>query len=268
MQQELRKAIAGYLSPESKRRFLSMVEFANVIHLPRTTLNRARLGQLVKATDGKVHLGCSGTRLRGFVNVDLRPTSATDVVMDCSRLTPFGDGSLTLLYSNAFFEHLYRRQQPELMREAVRALKPDGLLLFTGIPDFRGVARAYLQRAEPGHVSARFDAYEAYRYTHGDPDGAPGFWLAQLHKSLLDAETLATLARDAGFRNGLVFDYLWGGEQHRVTLGIVASRVQEISEMDLGELPIPAYARIKQDSLRAVLIWDQLGLRSVGTDTE
>lgn len=262
MQKNVRQTLARYLSPESKRRLLSVLEMTNEIHRPRAVLNRVRLATLLESCEGRVHLGCSGTRLSGFINVDLRPTRATDLVMDCSRLRPFPDRSVSLLYSNAFFEHLYRPQQPVLMREAARALRDDGLLLFTGIPDFRGVARAYLERAEPGHVGPRFDLYEAYRYTHGDPDGAPGFWLAQLHKSLLDAETLSALARDAGFSNGVVFDYRWGTEPHRVTIGVAASRDPSVVAVPPQEFPIPAYARVRSDSLRVLVRWDASGARA------
>lgn len=184
--------------------------------------NRANMAPLLDRCRGRVHLGCNTVKVDGFVNVDVRPTSATDVVHDCTDVAIFPDGSLQLVFSNAFFEHVYVNARLRLLRDIRRALGAEGCLLFTGLPDFEGIARAYLERRRPGHVSPVFDLYEVYRYTHGDPEGTPDWWLAQLHKGLFDAETLEKLLKEAGFAAGSVFGYCWGQEPHAVTLGCIA----------------------------------------------
>lgn len=92
----------------------------------------------------QVQLGCGDRGVAGMLNIDARVTGATDMVADCSRLSQFDRGSLTMIFSNAFFEHLYRQQQLSLLRDCVRTLKPGGLLLFLGIPNFEIVCREYL----------------------------------------------------------------------------------------------------------------------------
>jgi predicted SAM-dependent methyltransferase len=172
----------------------------------------------------KLHVGCDVIRLEGFVNIDARRTSATDLVHPCKDLSPFDANVAELVFSNAFFEHLFAADRLPFLQEAHRVLVSNGMLYLTGIPDFEGLARAYLARAK-GHVSRRFDVDEVYRYTHGNPEQAPTWWLEQLHKSINDGETLASLIAAAGFNRWFVFRYAWGDEANPVNLGALAQKV-------------------------------------------
>lgn len=186
--------------------------------------NGVELHNLLRRAEGRVHLGCNDVRLDGFVNVDLRSTKATDIVHDCRDLSIFPSRSLSFIYSNAFFEHVYLADQQRLMRDLLRTFADDGWVAFTGLPDFEGVARAYVERRTPGNVSEAFDLREAYRYTHGAPEGRQEWWQAQLHKVLLDAPTVLELCKTVGFATCEVFSYCWGNEPNDVTLGFVATK--------------------------------------------
>ena len=185
--------------------------------------NGVDVNNLLRQSEGRIHLGCNDVRLDGFVNVDLRSTKATDIVHDCKDLAIFPSQSLSFVYSNAFLEHVYLADQERLMRDVRRVLSDDGWLAFTGLPDFEGVARAYLERRQ-GHVSDTFNLHEAYRYTHGAPEGKQSWWQAQLHKVLLDAPTLLELCKSVGFGTCEVFSYCWGNEPNQVTLGFTATK--------------------------------------------
>jgi len=169
----------------------------------------------------QVQLGCGDRGVAGMLNMDARVTRATDMVADCSRLRGFDDVSLTMIFSNAFFEHLYRQQQLPLLRDCARTLKPGGLLLFLGIPDFEGVCREYLSTND-GNIGEYSRLEWAYRYTYGDPEQHPEWWTKQLHKDLFDSDTLAELARSAGFVTSIVFRYCYPGEIWPVNLGLCA----------------------------------------------
>lgn len=133
--------------------------------------------------------------------------------------------SVTLAFSHAFFEHLYRSVRLPHLRRIFDSLEPTGACCYIGIPYFPNIARFYLERA-PGIVGPVFDLYNVYRYTHGDPEqaGAAGWWLEQLHKSLFDAEELSTLLRDAGFRTWTQFCYAYPGEELPLSIGFYGSR--------------------------------------------
>lgn len=174
----------------------------------------------------RLHLGCADVRLEGFLNADVRATAATDLVLDCSDLDGLAAHSFSLIYSNAFLEHLYIDERERCLRGVHRVLKVDGVAVFTGIPDFEQVARAYLgaeavNSTEPGSTPERFDLYQVYRYTHGAPEQVP--WrFAQLHKSLFDKDTIEELLRKSGFRCFCIFRYGWGNERTPANCGFVA----------------------------------------------
>jgi hypothetical protein len=207
---------------------------------------------LLDRCGGRVHLGCNTVKVEGFVNVDVRATSATDFVHDCRDVAIFPDKTLKVVFSNAFFEHVYVNDRIRLLKDIKRALASDGYLLFTGLPDFEGIARAYLEKRTPGNVSKVFDLFEAYRYTHGAPEGEPTWWLAQLHKGLFDAATLEQLLRAAGFTGGAVFGYRWGTEPNAVTIGCTAhvgSRHAPVTVEEVRRMTEVLPANINHESL-------------------
>jgi hypothetical protein len=77
---------------------------------------------------------------------------------------------VSLAFSNAFFEHLYRDQRLPHLRRSRESLQPDGACCYMGIPYVRNIATFYLEGG-PGIIGPRFDLYEVYRYTHGDRAG-------------------------------------------------------------------------------------------------
>ena len=185
--------------------------------------NPGRVAALQRQRSLRVHLGCGSDRLPGFVNIDARATAATDVVMDLTlpRLAP---GSVALAFSNAFFEHLYRLSRAPHLRRVREALTGEGVCCYIGIPYFRNVARLYIERG-PGTAGPVFDLDNVYRYTHGDPEHQPAWWLGQLHKSLFDEEEIAGLLEDSGFGSSVVFCYGYPGDTHEVpvTMGFYAT---------------------------------------------
>jgi hypothetical protein len=192
--------------------------------IPRQIANRRRLAALQRERGLRLHFGCGSDRLADFVNVDYRRTPATDVTMDLNR-PALAPGSVSCAFSNAFFEHLYRDQRVPHLQRVHEALQTDGVCCYIGLPYFRNVARFYLEGG-PGTVGARFDLYNVYRYTHGDPEHQPGWWLGQLHKSLFDERELGGLLRDAGFVSFVMFCYGYPGDENElpVTMGFYATR--------------------------------------------
>jgi predicted SAM-dependent methyltransferase len=95
----------------------------------------------------RLHLGCGGHRLDGWINLDLSPDGSTDVLADCARALPFADASIAFIHSEDLIEHLDRSGGLRLLEECFRVLRPGGVMrLLT--PDLRAlVARVYRGRA-------------------------------------------------------------------------------------------------------------------------
>lgn len=191
--------------------------------LLRVIRNRFRLAALQRQRGLRIHLGCGDDRLPGFVNIDYRPTPAVDVAMDLS-LPRLADGSVSLAFSNAFFEHLYRPSRAPHLQRIRRALAPDGACCYIGIPYFPNIARLYVERG-PGTAGPLFDLYNVYRYTHGDPEGQAAWWIGQLHKSLFDEDEVAALLAPSGFGAYVAFCYGYPGDVNEVpvTMGFYAT---------------------------------------------
>lgn len=190
-------------------------------YLIRSLINKYLLREYLVEKYRKLHLGCGDVKIRQCLNLDCRATSATDIIHDCTNLNLFPEKSFLAVFSNAFLEHLYREKLVPCLKSVHRILRDDGTAIFIGIPDFQEVAKAYLDQA-PGIVSRHFDLYNVYRYTHGDPEQSPKWWLGQLHKSLFDRETLKHLLQESGFKFFYIFKYCYKDENMPIPIGFVA----------------------------------------------
>ena len=173
------------------------------------------------------HLGCGHQALDGFINVDIQPSEATDLVLDLNTLADLPGQRADGFFSHAFFEHLYRDSRVAHLRAARELLRPEGFVCYIGLPDFRRIAEMYLSRA-PGIEGPIFDLHNVYRLTHGHPEMGGTDWLAQLHKSLFDVDEIDRLLRDAGFPSYVIFRYVFPGDPPGadLTLGLYATPVR------------------------------------------
>ncbi|MGV6875752.1 class I SAM-dependent methyltransferase [Pseudochelatococcus sp. B33] len=73
------------------------------------------------------------------VRVDIDVRVRPDVVADVTDLSAFGDGSVDAVWSSHNLEHLHDHQVPLALREFLRVLRGDGLVLLT-MPDLQAVA--------------------------------------------------------------------------------------------------------------------------------
>ena len=213
------------LSPEHRKtvkRFL--ISVTGIYHYFRCFINKHFLLASLIENTGKLHLGCGDIRLGGFLNVDYRALPAADIAHDCTSLDIFPANTFTLVYANAFIEHVYRTKIAQTLKEIYRVLAPDGVALFTCIPDFRAISMAYLHKKK-GIVSKQFDLFEVYRYTHGDPEQYPDWWQQQLHKSLFDQQSIEKLLISAGFDQFCLFSGCFRDEKLPVSLGFAAGKI-------------------------------------------
>ncbi|MBP2655656.1 MAG: hypothetical protein H6Q73_3225 [Firmicutes bacterium] len=183
---------------------------------------------LAEMENVKIHVGCGGAKINGFINIDVRQTVATDLVLDLNLPIPFK--SIECAFSNAFFEHLYRDKRVTHLTDLYNKLTTTGFICYIGIPYFKNVARFYLENM-PGTAGPVFDLYNVYRYTHGGDTEDVLFdnYHAQLHKSLFDEQELMQLLSKAGFTNYVIFCYGFPGDyvELPVTMGFFAMKQQD-----------------------------------------
>lgn len=184
----------------------------------------------------KLHVGSGRVRVDGFLNVDVRPQPEVDIVGHAGHLPMIETGSAEVVLGHALFEHIFVGQQLLTLREWKRVLASNGRLIILALPDFKTIAELYLQGAR-GIFGERFDLFNVYRFTHGEPEhathavwsqwqprpgnDAPAEWIPQLHKGLFDADYVNDLLVEAGFKS-LIFTYCYPGEEHPVNLGFIA----------------------------------------------
>ncbi|MBI4008982.1 hypothetical protein HY357_02005 [Candidatus Roizmanbacteria bacterium] len=203
--------------------------------------NREFIGYLI-AKRPYLHVGCGFEKLPHCINVDIKPTKATDIVEDCNNLEVFPNNSFFVIYGNAFFEHLFYKQRPIHLANLYRILKNRGAVVYIGIPDFESLAKAYLEKKN-GIINKHFDLEEVYRYTHGDPEQvASKYWLYQLHKTLFDQKEVEKLLLKAGFRSFCIFRYSFRQEKLAISLGFIAFKGRPSIRFNVKEI----YDFIKQ----------------------
>lgn len=91
----------------------------------------------------KVHVACGRNYKNGWVNIDNNRNVKTDILFDLTRGIPFPDRSVDFLYNEHFIEHLSYEEGFEFMKEALRVLKPDGVMRIA-FPDLDSLIDSYV----------------------------------------------------------------------------------------------------------------------------
>jgi len=181
---------------------------------------RKLIDDRMKKGNVKLHLCCGGKKYKDYINVDIVPLEGADVTMNIPKdlfLVPSNVASEILIENG--FEHFYRYEQDDLLRECHRILKDKGRLVIKGIPDFDLIADAYMNKKK-GNVSAVFDLYEVYRITHGDP--TPANSPHQLHKDMFTKDIFRRLLARHGFNIEDMSDKVFQGENTAVGFNVIA----------------------------------------------
>lgn len=76
----------------------------------------------------KLHIGCGGNALEGWLNVDISRENKDVVYMDAAKPFPIPDNTFDYVFSEHVFEHLNIHGQLNYLYEARRILKPGGVI--------------------------------------------------------------------------------------------------------------------------------------------
>lgn len=144
-------------------------------------------------------LNCgSGENLKpGWINIDIGNKSA-DLQLDLRENLPFRDGSVSMIYSEHFFEHLaFPDEAKTFLTESLRVLIPGGRFR-VGVPDTEWPLIAYVNGDEEYFQFVRSQWHPAWcdtRMHHINYHFRQG----AEHKYAYDYDTLAKLLTQAGF---------------------------------------------------------------------
>jgi SAM-dependent methyltransferase len=101
-----------------------------------------RLFRIRNQRDLKLHLGCGGNHLDGYVNIDKYPTSGADLVISAERL-PLHDGCASEIFSSHMIEHIPRESLDATIKEWYRLLQFGGRIIIR-CPNFELYLREWL----------------------------------------------------------------------------------------------------------------------------
>jgi predicted SAM-dependent methyltransferase len=155
-----------------------------------------RYRRLLRQPLPRLHLGCGGNRLRGWVNVDMGPKG--DLTIDLREELPFASDSVDAIYSEHALEHFERvRDAPFLLGECLRVLRP-GAPIRLVVPDAEATIRYYVGTMEEEQAAAYERVLLRIGGTRMDVVNTAFRWKHQ-HLYMYDEETLRALMQEVGF---------------------------------------------------------------------
>ena len=104
----------------------SLVRLSRAVGGTDRRIVRRYLAQGLELQEPKLHVGCGGHVLDGWLNADLRPHSAHVLRMDATRRFPFPDNVFAYVYSEHVIEHLPFDAGAIMLGECFRVLAPGG----------------------------------------------------------------------------------------------------------------------------------------------
>ena len=181
---------------------------------------KALIDKATKTSTLKLHLCCGGNKYPGYINVDIVPLEGTDAIMKIPQdLFLVSSGTVSEILIENGFEHFYRYEQDNFLKECYRILIKGGRLVMRGVPDFDLITDAYLNKKQ-GNLSATFDLYEVYRMTHGEP--TPKNSPHQLHKDIFTKGSVKELLKHHKFNIEEMQDKVFRGENTAIGFDVVA----------------------------------------------
>lgn len=140
----------------------------------------------------KLHLGCGGNILEGWINIDLKKRPGVDLVWDLRRGLPYQDNTVDFIFSEHTLEHFTLSDGQALLKECYRVLKIGGRVRI-GVPSIERAIRHYSKNTwkqelwiDKMKVESKAQYINAYFHE----------WQ---HKFIYDKEELVAILQRSGF---------------------------------------------------------------------
>jgi predicted SAM-dependent methyltransferase len=153
----------------------------------------------VTPTKTKLHLGCGGRHVPGWLNVDVCD-SDFDVDLSCGRL-PWKSNAFEAIASQHFIEHLeIETELIPLFQELHRVIRPQGEI-WLSCPDIEKICRSYLDYKMTDLIADRKTRWPKYSTKKMPTSHMINdlFHQSGEHKNLFDFDMLKCLLEETGF---------------------------------------------------------------------
>lgn len=97
----------------------------------------------------RLNIGCGNKKIHGYVGVDAVPRSAADIVAPADKI-PLDDGAADEILAVHVWEHFYRWECDDVIKEWWRLLKPGGRLCME-MPDMMKTCRNVVENVQGKH---------------------------------------------------------------------------------------------------------------------
>ncbi|NQV00351.1 MAG: methyltransferase domain-containing protein [Parcubacteria group bacterium] len=139
----------------------------------------------------KLCLACGARTYKDYTNIDIRPGQG-DLTHDISKPLPFDDNTVDEILIESSFEHLFRAEAVESLKDWYKKLKSGGILKITRVPDFDIVIKDY----QEGYFDDMLGGVSGLDIAYGAIMGAPcGPDIHQLHKNLYTKDSLEYMVK-------------------------------------------------------------------------
>lgn len=165
----------------------------------------------------RLNVGCGDKKINGFVNIDVRKTSSTDIVSKAWKIKNIPENSVDLIYSRHMLEHLYLSDAKKTLKHWYKLLKKSGSLnLIT--PDLHFHCKQLIGKTKSKKFDSEIEHAMAGFYGWHDPNrGGNKF---DSHKWGYSFSTLEQLLVESGFK--FVQRNIYGKDTEQWHLNITA----------------------------------------------
>ena len=146
----------------------------------------------------KLNFGCGDVGMKGYVNIDVRSTVATDVVMPAWESGSFLPGTIDEIHSRHMLEHLLLRDATRALQNWFFLLRPGGTLCVV-VPDLVFHAKQLLGDAHSLSTDLKQNFDHAMAGFYGWHSPRRGGGVEDAHRWGYTESSLIQLLRETGF---------------------------------------------------------------------